>query len=82
MLNVNKKDEVEEKPIEIEATTLTIKANGVDYTKFTVTQDGANITDQSTIYVNGGVLNGSRFVTTTPGKYTVYAVKGEQRAEV
>lgn len=70
----------EEKPIEIEASTLTIKANGVDYTKFTVTQDGANVTDNATIYVNGGVLNGNRFVTTTPGKYTVYAVKGEQKS--
>ncbi|MBO5698128.1 MAG: IdeS/Mac family cysteine endopeptidase [Alistipes sp.] len=81
-VNVNVRMQIveEEKPIEIEATTLTIKANGVDYTKFTVTQDGANITDQSTIYVNGGVLNGSRFVTTTPGKYSVYAVKGEQKS--
>ena len=70
----------EEKPIEIEASTLTIKANGVDYTKFTVTQDGANVTDNATIYVNGGVLNGNRFVTTTPGKYTVYAVKDEQKS--
>ena len=79
-VNVRMKIVEEEKPIEIEATALTIKANGVDYTKFTVTQDGANITDSSTIYVNGGVLNGSRFVTTTPGKYTVYAVKGEQKS--
>ena len=80
MLNVNKKDEVEEKPIEITATELTIKANGVDSTKFTVTQDGANVTDKSTIYVDGSVLNGSRFITTTPGTYTVYAVKGEQKS--
>ena len=80
MLNVNKKDEVEEKPIKITATELTIKANGVDSTKFTVTQDGANVTDKSTIYVNGSVLNGSRFITTTPGTYTVYAVKGEQKS--
>jgi len=79
-LNVRMKIVEEEKPIEIEATTLTIKANGVDYTKFTVTQNGANVTDSSTIYVNGGVLNGNRFVTTTPGTYTVYAVKGEQKS--
>ena len=70
----------EEKPIKIQATELTIKANGVDATKFTVTQDGANVTDQSTIYVNDGVLNGNRFITTTPGTYTVYAVKGEQKS--
>ncbi|MBQ3233515.1 MAG: IdeS/Mac family cysteine endopeptidase [Alistipes sp.] len=80
MLNVNKKDEVEEKPIEITATELTIKANGVDSTKFTVTQDGANVTEKSTIYVDGSVLNGSRFITTTPGTYTVYAVKGEHKS--
>ena len=79
-LNVRMKIVEEEKPIEIEATALTIKANGVDYTKFTVTQNGANVTDSSTIYVNGGILNGNRFVTTTHGTYTVYAIKGEQRS--
>ncbi len=79
-LNVNKKVVEEEKPIKITATELTIKANGVDSTKFTVTQDGANVTDKSTIYVNDSVLNGSRFITTTPGTYIVYAVKGEQKS--
>ena len=70
----------EEKPIELVATELTIKANGVDATKFTVTQDGANVTDKSTIYVNESILNGNRFITTTPGTYTVYAVNGEQKS--
>lgn len=70
----------EPKPIEIEASVATIKANGVDYTKFTVTEDGANVTDSSTIYVNGGVLNGNRFKTTTPGTYTVYAEKGSVKS--
>lgn len=70
----------EPKPIEIEASTYTIKANGVDYTKFTVTEDGANVTDAVTIYVNGGKLNGNRFVTTTPGTYTVYAEKGSVKS--
>lgn len=79
-VNVRMKIVEEQKPIEIEASALTIKANGVDYTKFTVMQDGANITDLSTIYINGGVLNGNRFVTTTPGKYIVYAVKDEQKS--
>lgn len=79
-VNVRMQIVEEEKPIDIEASATTIKANGVDYTKFTVTQDGANVTDSSTIYVNGGVLNGSRFVTTTPGTYTIYAVKGEQKS--
>lgn len=68
----------EEKPITIEATTDSIKANGIDAVKFTVIQDGANVTDKATIYVNGGVLNGNKFVTTTPGTYTIYATKGNQ----
>ena len=70
----------EEKPIELVATELTIKANGVDATKFTVTQDGANVTDKSTIYVNESILNGNRFITTIPGTYTVYAVKGSVKS--
>lgn len=68
----------EEKPITIEATTDSIKANGIDAVKFIVIQDGANVTDKATIYVNGGVLNGNKFVTTTPGTYTIYATKGNQ----
>ena len=79
-LNVRMKIVEEEKPIKITATETTIKANGVDSTKFTVTQDGANVTDKSTIYVNESILNGNRFITTTPGTYIVYAVKGEQRS--
>ena len=71
---------IEEKPIKIVATETNIKANGVDSTKFTVTQDGANVTDNSTIYVNESILNGNRFMTTTPGTYIVYAVKGEQKS--
>ena len=79
-LNVRMKIVEEEKPIKITATETTIKANGVDSTKFTVTQDGANVTDKSTIYVNESILNGNRFITTTPGTYIVYAVKGEQKS--
>ena len=71
---------IEEKPIKIVATETNIKANGVDSTKFTVTQDGANVTDNSTIYVNESILNGNRFMTTTLGTYIVYAVKGEQKS--
>ena len=70
----------EEKPITLQASLLTIKANGVDNTKFTIIQDGADVTDRSTIYVNGGALNGNKFATTTPGEYTVYATKGEQKS--
>ncbi|MBR5818773.1 MAG: IdeS/Mac family cysteine endopeptidase, partial [Alistipes sp.] len=66
----------EEKPITIEATVNTIKANGIDYTMLIVTQDGANVTNKSTIYANGAVVNGNKFATTTPGTYTIYATKG------
>ncbi len=79
-LTVRMKIVEEEKPIELVATELTIKANGVDATKFTVTQDGANVTDKSTIYVNESILNGNRFITTAPGTYTVYAVKGSVKS--
>ena len=79
-LNVRMKIVEEEKPIKITATETTIKANGVDSTKFTVTQDGANVTDKSTIYVNESILNGNRFITTTTGTYTVYAVKGSVKS--
>ena len=68
----------EEKPITIEASLDTIKANGIESSTITVIQDGANVTSQSTIYVNGGVLNGNKFATTTPGTYTIYATKGGQ----
>lgn len=70
----------EEKPIVIEASTDTIKANGVDFATFTVIQDGANVTTKVSIYVNGGLLNGNKFVTTTPGTYTIYATKGELKS--
>ena len=66
----------EEKPIVLVASGDTIKANGVESVKFTVSQDGADVTNASTIYVNGGKLNGNKFSTTTPGTYTVYAEKG------
>ena len=66
----------EEKPITIEATVNTIKANGVDYAMLIVTQDGANVTNKSTIYANGVAVNGNKFATTTPGDYVIYATKG------
>ena len=70
----------EEKPITIEASTTSIKANGIDFSTITVIQDGANVTNKSTLYVNGGVMNGNKFVTTTPGTYTIYATKGELKS--
>ena len=66
----------QEKPITIEATSNTIRANGIDSVMLIVTQDGANVTSQSTIYANGSVVNGNKFATTTPGTYTIYATKG------
>lgn len=68
----------EEKPITLEASLDTIRANGVESSTLMVIQDGANVTSKSTIYVNGGVMNGNKFTTTTPGTYTIYAIKGSQ----
>ena len=70
----------EEKPIVLAASADTIKANGVESVKFTVSQDGADVTNASAIYVNGGKLNGNKFSTTTPGTYTVYAEKGSMKS--
>ncbi len=71
----------EQKPITLTASKTTIKANGVDFAQLTVTEEGgADVTSTSTIYVNGGKLNGNKFATTTYGTYTLYAVKGEQRS--
>ena len=71
----------EEKPISLSATATTIRANGVESVKFTVMQDGADVTNSSTIYVNNGKLNGNKFSTTSAGTYSVYAVKGSMTSE-
>lgn len=70
----------EEKPITIEATVDTIKANGIESTTFIVTQDGANVTSKCSIYANGSIVNGNKFATTTPDTYTIYATKGELKS--
>ena len=70
----------EEKPITIEATVDTIKANGIESTTFIVTQDGANVTSKCSIYANGSIVNGNKFATTTPGSYVIYATKGELKS--
>ena len=70
----------EEKPIELAASAETIKANGVESIKFTVWQDGADVTNASAIYVNGGKLNGNKFSTTAAGTYIVYAEKGSMKS--
>ena len=71
----------EEKPITLSASTTTIKANGVDVAKFTVMQNGSDVTSSSTIYVNNGKLNGSKFTTTAAGTYNVVAKKGSMTSE-
>lgn len=71
----------EQKPITLTASKSTIKANGVDFAQLTVTEEGgADVTSAATIFVNGGVLNGKKFATTTPGTYTLYATKGEMKS--
>ena len=71
----------EEKPITLSASATTIKANGVDSVKFTVSQNGADVTNAATIYVNGSKLNGNKFSTTAAGTYSAYAVKGSMTSE-
>ena len=82
-VNVNARMKIveEEKPITLTASTTTIKANGVDTAKFTVSQDGSDVTSQATIYVNNGKLNGNKFATTSAGTYIVYAEKGSMVSE-
>ena len=69
-----------EAPIELSASTLQIKANGVDFAVFTVKQEGNDVTSESVIYANDGVVQGSRFATLTPGSYTIYAEKNGVRS--
>lgn len=65
---------IEQEPITLNASTTTIKANGVDGSTLSVVTDkGHDVTIQSNIYVNGARLNGTRFATTSAGTYTLYA---------
>ena len=70
----------EEKPIVLEASVTSIKANGIESATLTVTQDGGNITSKCTIYANGSIVNGNKFATTTAGEYVIYATKGELKS--
>lgn len=70
----------EEKPIVIEASVETIKANGIESATLIVTQDGANVTSKCTIYANGSIVNGNKFATTTAGDYVIYATKGDLKS--
>ena len=62
-------------PITLKASKNTIEANGVDNVKLSVVKSdgGEDVTTQSTIYVNGSKLNGSTFLTTAAGTYTIRA---------
>ena len=57
------------------ASKSSIVGSGNDYTNFTVTQAGADVTLQCTIYINGSATYDANFSSTTPGTYTVYAQK-------
>ena len=66
--------EITAEPITLSASKSTIKANGVDSATLSVTtESGEDVTAQSTIYINGAVLNGTTFLTTSAGSYTLYA---------
>ena len=68
-------EDITAEPITLTASKNTIDANGVDSVKLSVvkTNGGEDVTAQSTIYVNGSKLNGSTFLTTAAGTYTIRA---------
>ena len=67
--------EITAEPITLKVSKNTIKANGVDNCILSVatTNGGEDVTAQSTIYANGSKLNGTTFLTTSAGTYTLYA---------
>ena len=70
---------VVEGDIELSASKSSIVGNGIDSVKFTVMQDGKEVTNECSIYVNNSWYS-STFSSTTPGTYTVYATKGSKRS--
>ena len=73
--------EIVAEPITLSATKSTIKANGVDVARLTVeTESGEDVTEQSRIYVNDVTLNGTMFLTTSAGSYTLYAERNGVRS--
>ena len=73
--------EIVAEPITLSTTKSTIKANGVDVARLTVeTESGEDVTAQSRIYVNGVTLNGTIFLTTSAGSYTLYAERNGVRS--
>ena len=70
---------VVESDIELSASKSSIVGNGIDSVKFTVMQDGKEVTNECSIYINDS-WHSSSFSATTPGTYTVYATKGAKRS--
>ena len=70
---------VVEGDITLTASKTSIVGNGTDSVKFTVMQDGRDVTNECTIYVND-TWHSSSFSSTTAGTYTVYATKGAKRS--
>ena len=70
---------VVEGDLELSASKSSIVGNGSDSVKFTVMQDGKEVTNECSIYINNSWYSSS-FSSTTPGTYTVYATKGTKRS--
>ena len=68
---------VVEGDLELSASKSSIVGNGTDSVKFTVMQDGRDVTNECSIYINDS-WHSSTFSSTTPGTYTVYATKGSK----
>ena len=68
---------VVEGDITLSASKSSIVGNGSDSVKFTVMQDGKDVTNDCTIFVDGSWYSSS-FSSTTPGTYEVYATKGSK----
>ena len=68
---------VVEGDLELSASKSSIVGNGTDSVKFTVMQDGRDVTNECSIYINNS-WHSSEFSSTTPGTYAVYAKKGSK----
>lgn len=66
---------VVEGDLELSASKSSIVGNGSDSVKFTVMQDGKDVTNECSIYINNSWYS-SEFSSTIPGTYAVYATKG------
>ena len=79
--NTSEGGEITTEPITLSATKTSIKANGTENSKLSVTtEDGEDVTGQSEIYVNDTKLNGTTFSTTVAGSYTLYAERNGARS--